>query len=225
MEPTYGTSQHYLGEQGKQYFSWQNQGDQTGRIESRKFLRYIKPTDRILDFGCGNGSLLKSLKCTHRIGVEINPHARAFCQEQGVEVYSTLHEIGPASVNLVISNHALEHVPNPLGALQQMNLCLVQGGRLILCLPFDDWRSQQRYQPGDINRHFYTWSPQLIGNLLDEAGFEIQNAWVYTHAWPSQWSWLDQHLPVKIFDWICTVYAWKHNRRQIFAEAIKRVDA
>jgi SAM-dependent methyltransferase len=221
MKPTYGVSSHYLGNRGKEYFAKQNQGAQKGKIEARKFLHFVKYTDRLLDFGCGNGSLLLSLPCGVRIGVEVNPHAREYCLSQGLEVYPTLDVISANSVDIVISNHALEHVPNPLLALQQMFRCLRPGGQLVLCLPFDDWRTQKAYRSKDINHHLYTWSPQLIGNLLSEVDFRVERCWVYTHAWPLHWKWLDHHLPVRIFDLICGETAWRHNRRQVLAKAVK----
>ena len=222
MEPSYGASDHYLSEKGEQYFQYQNKGMQTGRIESRKFAHLIKPSDCVLDFGCGNGSLLLQLNCAKRIGIDINPHARDYCLKQGIQAFATLHQVDSESVDIIISNHALEHIPTPLGALQEMRRPLLAGGRLFLCLPYDDWRSgQRRYRPGDINRHFYTWTPQLIGNLLEEAGFQVAHASVYTHAWPPRWQWLDEHLPLALFDLVCRYYAWKVNRRQVFVEAFK----
>jgi SAM-dependent methyltransferase len=125
------------------------------------------------------------------------------------------------SVDIVISNHALEHVPHPLSALREIRSKLVCGGRLMLCLPFDDWRTQAHYVPDDINHHLYTWSPLLLGNLLNEAQFVVEEARVYTHAWPPRWRWLDAHLPVGLFDAVCTYYAWRMNRRQVFVRVSK----
>lgn len=86
-----GSSDHYLGESGESYFSWKNQGgSQRGKISARKFAPYVRPTDRVLDFGCGNGSLLYHLECAERIGVEINPAARAVAVEAGLEMHEAL---------------------------------------------------------------------------------------------------------------------------------------
>lgn len=217
------TSTHYLGKAGKAYFDWQNQGgSQRGKINARKFNPYVQPTDRVLDFGCGNGSLLYHLKCVQCIGVEINPAARAVAVKAGLEVYETLDTVPDASVDVVISNHALEHTLCPLQILQQLWEPLVPRGRLVLCLPLDDWRTQQYVNVEDINHHLYTWSPLLLGNLLSEAGYEIERIWVYTHAWPPKnWQVLDAKLPVWLFDMICKFTAWRYKRRQIMALARK----
>jgi hypothetical protein len=47
-------------------------------------------------------------------------------------------------------------------------------GKLILMLPLDDWRAasqQGRYRDGNQHNHLYAWTPQILGNLLVEAGF------------------------------------------------------
>ena len=38
----------------------------------KKFRKYINKKFNILDFGCGNGQLLKLVKCRYKIGIEIN---------------------------------------------------------------------------------------------------------------------------------------------------------
>jgi len=217
------SSSHYLDEAGKDYFDWQNRGgSQRGKINARKFAPYVQPRDRVLDFGCGSGSLLYYLECTQRIGVEINPAARTVAVEAGLEVHETLATVPDASVDVVISNHALEHTLCPLRVLQQLQKPLVAQGRLVLCLPIDDWRNEQYVNVDDVNHHLYTWTPLLLGNLLSEADYEVQRIWVYAHAWPPKnWQTLDKSLPIWLFDLICTFTAWRHNRRQIMAIARK----
>jgi hypothetical protein len=96
------------------------------------------------------------------------------------------------------------------------------GGRLVLCVPIDDWRAQKTYNPNDIHHHLYTWTPLLLGNLLLEAGYSIERIWVYSHAWPPRnWRKLDRCLPVWLFDWLCAFTAWRFKRRQILARAKK----
>jgi SAM-dependent methyltransferase len=216
-------SDHYLGEKGQEYFTWQNQGElQRGRINARKFCHYIRPDDRLLDFGCGSGALLLNLSCKNKIGIEINPAARAEALKAGLEIYESLESITPKSIDIVISNHALEHVPYPLVILSGLFDCLISGGRLVLCLPFDDWRSQKTFVPVDINHHLYTWSPLNIGNLLLEAGYQVEKTWIYSHAWPpKKWQILDEKLPTWLFDKICHFTAWCYNHRQVMALARK----
>jgi len=214
-------SNYYQGDQGKDYFSYQNEGGlQRGRINARKFNKYVEPNDVVLDFGCGNGSLLFHLNCQQKIGVEINPYASKVAEENGITVFSDVKQITDGSINMVISNHALEHVLCPLDVLKELRKKLVSDGRIILCLPIDDWRTQKSVEINEINHQLYTWTPLLIGNLLLEAGFSIISANVYTHAWPPKnWKKLDDTLPVWLFDIVCKITAVRFKRRQIIALA------
>src|SRR4051812_32008543 len=91
-----------------QYFQWQKQiGDFGGWANLPKFTPHIKPTDEVLDFGCGGGYLLKNIDCKRKLGVEINAHARSVARDNGVEVFASLNEVPASSVDVVISNHCL----------------------------------------------------------------------------------------------------------------------
>lgn len=214
-------SENYQGDKGKDYFLYQNKGGlQRGLINARKFENFVNPTDVVLDFGCGNGSLLYNLNCRKRIGVEINPAAQSEAKQLGIEVYSSLKQIEDDSIDLVISNHALEHVLCPLLVLKEIHKKLLSKGRLVLCLPIDDWRKQVKFNLRDQNHHLYTWTPQLIGNLLLEAGYKNIEPRIYTHAWPPKnWEKLDRYLPTWLFDLICWATSIRFMRRQIIVYA------
>jgi SAM-dependent methyltransferase len=215
-------SDHYINEKGKNYFDWQSIGGQNrGRINSRKFSPHIHPNDIVLDFGCGNGSLLQHVNCRRRIGIEVNPVAIEQARKAGIEIHEDLSNIDNNIIDVVISNHVLEHLLCPLQSLKELRKKIVKGGKIILCVPIDDWRTQKKWHSGDINHHLYTWTPQLMGELLVEAGFEIENIWILTHAWPpNSWQKLDKLLPVWLFDLVCFLTAIRYKRRQIMAIAV-----
>ena len=216
------TLEHYQGASGEAYFAWQKRmGLPGGRIEARKFSGSIKPEDTVLDFGCGTGSMLNALECARRVGVDINASARREAASAGVEVHASLTEIQPSSIDVVVSNHALEHVTDPFGVCGQLRDVLVPRGRLIICLPFDDWRTERSHRPGDINHHLFTWSPLLIGNLLTDTGFVVTSSAVLSRAWPPMWEWLDAHLSNEAFDLVCAVWSRLRYRRQVIVHAWK----
>src|SRR5882762_3212679 len=119
LSPTLiGGSDHYRGDAGSRYFDWQNKnGGVAGRIEARKFKAYVKPTDAVLDFGCGGGHVLRNLNCARRVGVEINPAARTVAVQGGTECHESIARVEDNSFDVVISNHALEHVHFPISIL------------------------------------------------------------------------------------------------------------
>jgi len=172
-------SAHY----DENYFRWQREsGLFGGSAELIKFTKFVKSTDVVLDFGCGGGFILSNLVCARRIGVEVNPAARAHCREIGIDAVETLDEIRAETIDIVISNHALEHVNDPFTHLQKLRTKLKIGGRMILCVPFE--RNTAPYRPYDINQHLYTWSPLNAGNLVQAAGFRVTEAKVFAHRFP-----------------------------------------
>jgi SAM-dependent methyltransferase len=208
LPPAYGTSEHYLGEKGEEYFAWQRQGGLfAARINAHKFADHIRPEHTVLDFGCGGGFLLKTLTCARRIGVEINPVARRQAVELGVECYGQICEVPHGIADVIVSDHALEHVPFPIGALRELKGKLRPNGVLALVVPIDNWRRQRRYNPADRNHHLHTWTPQLMGNTLVEAGFEVLSVRARTFAWPGNWTVAAYgRLPFWLFSWVCYLY-------------------
>src|SRR5579859_510290 len=215
-------SDYYKGASGSRYFDWQNQNAKfTGQLEARKFHDYIKPTDAILDFGCGGGHILQSLTCARRVGVDVNPAARAAARHAGVECYDSVGEVDNHSFNIVISNHALEHVEHPIAILRALRQKLLPSGKLVLCLPLDDWRTQRVYDPEDVNHHLQAWTPQLLGNSLFEAGFLAHqfSIRILTYAFFPRFGSLYGKLPEALFDRLCQIFAVIVKRRQLLAVA------
>ena len=167
--PDYGASDHY----DSSYFAWQNANIEVKtKIKARRFAPYIRSTDVVVDFGCAGGGMLAALPGARKIGVELNDVAReSAIKEHGLEAYKSLDVTPDHVADVIVSNHTLEHLASPYEALRQLRSKLSPGGKLVLVLPIDDWRAQRRWNPADINRHLYTWSPMNLGNLLDEAGW------------------------------------------------------
>jgi len=216
---------HYGGNRGAEYFSWQRESGRVGAVlNARKFAQHVRTSDRLLDFGCGGGFLMEQLQAVHRVGVEPNAVAREAACQRGLDVRASPTEVEEDSVDIVISNHALEHTLAPLDELRELRRALRPGGKLVLWLPIDDWRMER--SPAldtDPNHHLYTWTPLLVGNLLDEAGFTNIDARVVTHAWPPHYERLAR-LPEPAFDLLARFWSAARRRRQVAAVALKPDD-
>jgi len=214
---------HYFDQKGETYFNWQNRyQERSGLINARKFQHKINPNSVILDFGCGAGYLLKALTAKKKIGIEVNPVAVKFAKGMKLEVHKDISEISTKSIDTCISNHALEHVYYPLGALTEIHRVLRKGGKLLLCVPIDEYRGQKTFLKDEINNHLHTWTPQLIGNLLLESGFKFENIKikVLKHAWVPGTKYIWRY--PRLFNSICWAYSVLGRKgKQIFVEAQK----
>lgn len=201
------------------YFAWQRAVGEVGAILNQpKFLPWVSETDRVLDFGCGSGALLDALPAAEKIGVEIGEDARAAARACGLTVHAATSAVADESVDVVVSNHALEHVERPLDELRDLRRVLKPGGVAIIVVPIDDWRSERRPDPADPNHHLYTWTPLLFANLLADAGFEVNSCRVLTHAWRRKLAYLYRRAP-RIYQAAARLLAVVARSRQIHAVA------
>jgi 2-polyprenyl-3-methyl-5-hydroxy-6-metoxy-1,4-benzoquinol methylase len=177
-------SSHYSGAEGAAYFAWQRAiGELGGRLNLFKFAPYVRVEHAVCDFGCGGGYLLEHLPAREKVGVEVNPDARRVAAERGLTVVSSSDELPDAYFDVVVSNHALEHAMRPLDEVALLRRKLRIGGIAVFCLPIDEWRTQTHYRADDISHHLYTWTPQLIGNLMSDAGLRVRELRILRHAW------------------------------------------
>jgi SAM-dependent methyltransferase len=211
---------HYGGERGSEYLDYQRRyGELGAELNLFKFERYVSPADDVVDFGCGIGALLERLPAASRTGVEVSEAARREAQARGLHVVASTSDLADASADVVISNHALEHTLAPLDELRELRRVLRPGGKLVLWVPVDDWRAQRRPRP-DPNHHLYTWTPLLLANLLEEAGFTVDRCGVVTHAWPPFTAFFAR-LPRSLFDLVARLWSAVRRRRQVMAVAHK----
>lgn len=192
----------------KKYFDWQKDiGAFGGWANSFKFKKNISDNDTVIDFGCGGGYLLENLKCSNKIGIEPNPSAAKSVKNFKIQHFfspsEALNELGEEFADLIISNHALEHTLNPLQEIKNLRPLLKVGGVMYFYVPLDSINCN--YNPKDINQHLFSWSPQNIGNLFVEAGYEIEYCKKFIHKWPPFYEKLAM-LGWPIFNLLCLIY-------------------
>lgn len=181
---------------------------------------FLRETDRVLDFGCAEGSLLARLPNDSKVGIEVNADSRAAAESRNLEIHESLEALDDDSVDLAVSSHVLEHTLNPLQELEGLRRVISERGRLVLVLPLDDWRAQRSWTIPDVNHHLYTWTPQLLANLLSEAGFAPRQIEVWTYTMPGRFTvGLHSRLPPRLFDLVARGTAILRRRRQVVAMA------
>ena len=109
---------------------------------------WIKESSRVLDLGCGDGSLLETLTNKHQVrgyGLEIDPDSISQCIDRGVNVIEQdlnegLENFADASFDTVVMMQTLQALRYPHLVLDEM---LRIGKQCIVTFPnFGHWRTR-----------------------------------------------------------------------------------
>lgn len=118
-------------------------------IELDTVLRNFSPSGRLLDIGCGNGSVASLLfeawpELRETFGIDLDAAQVALAIDRRIyttAVTGSAHEIPvpDASFDAVFSNSVIEHIPFPERTIQEMSRVLRPGGTLAFTLPTPDF--------------------------------------------------------------------------------------
>jgi SAM-dependent methyltransferase len=115
----------------------------------------------------------------------ITPIAQKFCKGEGLDVGAgpwplpgatpvelrdggDAMDLPPGSFDYVFSSHCLEHLANPVAALEHWRSRLKPGGVLFLYLPHPD---MQYWRPQNCRKHLHAWRPGDMAEILRDLGF------------------------------------------------------
>lgn len=137
---------------------------------------------RILDVGSGPGWFLRELRAQgwDTYGVDFSSHAVEYAQRSGLNVkHGDLFDAAYKSdfFDVVLFNHSLEHMFNPLDMLKEAHRTLKPGGLLLIMIPnagsfearvFGKW-----WVHWDVPRHLFHFNKKTMALLLEKAGFQL----------------------------------------------------
>ena len=138
---------------------------------------------RLLDVGCGPGKLLSDLREQgwKVYGVDFSPVAVDYARSQrGLDVsLGDLFQAGykDGFFDVVMFNHSLEHIYNPLETLKEAHRIMKPGGLLLISIPnaggleakiFGKW-----WVHWDTPRHLYHFTKATMTRLVTSAGFRL----------------------------------------------------
>lgn len=181
-------------------------------------LRVPKTTKRVLDIGCGTGSLGKKIK--QYINCEVVGITYSKLEEEGaskcldrviigdINSFST-HNLG--EFDCIICSHILEHLYQPQSLLNHLHYSLTADGTLIVALPnvlhwkqrWEFIRGRFRYTEGGLmdKTHFRFFDWEAAHELLEQSGYKVLESQGYGNfPLPGIRKWL---MP-KVTDWIDT---------------------
>ena len=138
-------------------------------------IRQYKKSGKLLDIGCGDGSISSLLSEFSYTGVEtsFSGAKKNNILIGGVEKV----EISSATFDIVTFWESLEHVSSPASALAKVFKSLKKNGVLIIECP--NYASSERLIFGskwfhlDAPRHLTHFTPKGLSRLLEEVGFEV----------------------------------------------------
>lgn len=152
---------------------------------------------RVLDVGCGSGELLEHFAAQgwEPYGIDPSPAAVAAARRRGAVAHQgTLldHPWQGETFEAVAFQHSLEHVIDPIAALEEARKLLAPDGVLSIAVP--NWSSWQRRLFGnrwsmlDMPRHQQHFSPRALTRLADKLGLEVKEVGTSSTAISSSYS-------------------------------------
>ncbi len=144
----------------------------------RKLLR-----GRLVDVGCGNGEMLQiadqlGWDC---LGLELDAQAVLASKKNGLTVVEGSFEKldnYPSHFDCIICSHVLEHVHDPIAALEKMKCALKPGGVLLLSCPNSMSKAGQyfgvHWRGLEAPRHIAIPSVPFLRKFLEKSGFQVE---------------------------------------------------
>lgn len=153
----------------------------------------LRPTDRVLDVGCGNGHWAGVFAALvgDVVGVDPSPSGVELARqsvpngrfEQMPAVPDLRERLGESPFDIVLSLEVVEHVYSPRSWATACFMALKPGGLLVCSTPYHGYLKKlsisvvggwdRHWQPLNEGGHIKFWSPRTLTRLLSGAGFEV----------------------------------------------------
>lgn len=149
--------------------------------KAEPILKY-KTNGRILDIGCGDGSLLKYLKEKgwEAYGLDFQEASARYARENLKLNVSTgrVEEIAfpEESFDIIILFHVLEHLDDPSNVLKKVKTLLKKDGYLLIEVPniesFESRLFRSKWVGISAPLHLYHFSRKSLKSMLEKCGYE-----------------------------------------------------
>ncbi|MGP0021553.1 MAG: class I SAM-dependent methyltransferase [Candidatus Sulfotelmatobacter sp.] len=177
--------QHYsanytlnVAQSGEEHFFYSASGAMARSRLLRDWILALKPETkwragiRVLEVGCGQGSLLSQLRGTfpsaHFYGIDLSADAVALANAKSLNVrQGGLEILAGEEYDIIIAFGVLEHVPNPQGFLAQVRELLSDEGEAIVGQPMQDVPSYDIF----FVDHLHHFTTDHVRFLAEKVGF------------------------------------------------------
>lgn len=187
----------------EKYWSGADEKRQDFDIKWPKLKRLIPIDDDliILDFGCGNGAILKEMALVNPnakyIGADVSEIAlesaknafpsASFCKISDIEKV----RLGDQSVDFIFSSEVLEHIFNTENVFMEFRRILKPGGKVLLTVPYHGFIKNILISMFAFSSHFNPISPHIrffskktLFGLLKKFDFNVIKYGYYGRFWP-----------------------------------------
>ncbi|MDQ3076068.1 MAG: class I SAM-dependent methyltransferase [bacterium] len=138
----------------------------------------------VLDFGCGNGDLLRALKELNLIvsGVEFEDsvlqNLKLEFGDNNIKNVKDILDFQHKSFDVIVLSHVIEHLLNPSEVLKSLNLLLKDKGTMIILTPNIESLGHKvfgsKWRGLEVPRHRFLFSVKSLEKILRNNSFTTQ---------------------------------------------------
>lgn len=156
----------------------------------------VRATGRLLDIGCGPGLLLEEARNRGyaAAGCDVSAWAVEAARRRGFDARTGVLQAlqyPEGAFDIVVANHTLEHIPEPLPFLREARRLLAPGGLLAIGVPnhasLMSTVMGARWHSLLPDQHYWHFTPATLTRMLREAGFapNVMNTGGGRHVHPN----------------------------------------
>jgi SAM-dependent methyltransferase len=165
-------SARFSGQQAYRQKVWQI-------LTAQFFSQWIKPTDVVLDLGCGYGEFIGNVVAARKFAMDLNPSSKDYVPNdvELLEQDCSLPWPLPAnSLDVVFTSNFFEHLPTKQAlqsTLTEARRCLKPSGRLIALGPNVKFLSGEYW---DFFDHYLPLTELSLSEVLTMTGYKVEQA-------------------------------------------------
>lgn len=160
------------------------------RPEFYEAIKFIKPSDKVLEIGAGSAFFAKILNNCNYVGLEFNQEAIEKSKAKGIKLLKfSIEDFSKFNINqfdVVCSFHVLEHVQDPYSFIESSVKSIRKGGKFICAVPcLDSFYTKNLNHVLNIPPHHVTrWSTNTLEFICRK--FDLSLEYVYHEEIKSQ---------------------------------------